>query len=58
MSGSLEQDGWQPWTGTDAELAELEDEVEILDLGCSGMTRAAAAHDRQLIWIRKAGGPH
>lgn len=55
MSGT--RDGWEPWTGSDAELDDLGDDVEVLDLGCTGMTRAAAAQDRQLTWIRKAGGP-
>ncbi|MEV0080941.1 hypothetical protein AB0H58_31400 [Nocardia neocaledoniensis] len=58
MSRSLEQDGWKPWTGSDVELDDLGDEVEVYDLGCTGMTRAAAAQDRQLTWIRKAGGTH
>lgn len=62
MTVQLHTEGHAP--GETLYIAEIDgadvlgDDVEVLDLGCTGMTRAAAAQDRQLIWIRKAGGSH
>lgn len=48
---------WEPWTGTIAELADLNDDIEVIDIGCSGFSRAAAEQTRYRIFIRRKAGP-
>lgn len=33
MFDPFDSDGWEPWTGTVAELADLDEDVEVIDIG-------------------------
>ncbi|MFF0456407.1 hypothetical protein [Nocardia africana] len=46
-------DSWEPWTGTEAELDDLGPEIDVIHIGCSGFSRAAARNPGPQFWIRR-----